>query len=141
MIQHEVVKHSKEGKHDANMLTEFLWTSGKRHPVVNNMEFCSVLNAVIRDDVAEEIEAAVAIFRSLNALRVRRMGEGASKDVVTYPPNGELWRGTAFDDKFRGFFERMRGKAYRVPGYLAASTDQQVAVRFASKSTERSCAV
>merc|ERR1712151_208099 len=99
-------------KHDADALAEFLWTSGKKHAVVNNMEFCSVLNAVIRDDVAEEIEAAAAIFRSLNALRTRRWGEGASKDVMVFPPEGKLWRGSGFDDKFKGFFNRMLGQDY-----------------------------
>ena len=134
VIQEEVAKHSNEDEHDANMLAEFLWTSQKRHPVVNNLEFCSVLNAVIRDDVAEEIEAAVPIFRSLNALRTRRLGEGVSKDVVVYPPDGQLWRGSTFNDKFRPFFEGMLGKKYRVPGFLATSENRQIAVAFALKA-------
>jgi len=142
MIQQEVAKHSNEDEHDANMLAEFLWTSQKRHPVVNDLEFCSVLNAVIRDDIAEEIEAAAPIFRSLNALRVHRSHSfGGDARNVTYPPKRHLWRGTGFDDKFRPFFEGMLGEEYRVPGYLSASADREVALEFASKTRGRWCAL
>ena len=35
---------------------EYLWTSGKTHTLVNCMEFCSLLNTVIRDDHWSEIQ-------------------------------------------------------------------------------------
>ena len=35
---------------------EYLWTSGKKHGVVHGMEFCSVLNAIIRADLPNELE-------------------------------------------------------------------------------------
>ena len=38
---------------------EYLWTSGKKHPLVDKMEFCSVLNTVIRDDYWSELEVYV----------------------------------------------------------------------------------
>ena len=35
---------------------EYLWTSGKKHQVVHNLEFCTVLNSIIRADLASELE-------------------------------------------------------------------------------------
>ena len=35
---------------------EYLWTSGKKHGAVHGMEFCSVLNAIIRADLPDELE-------------------------------------------------------------------------------------
>ena len=39
-----------------NAAAEYLWTSGKTHTLVNLMEFCSLLNTVIRDDHWSEIQ-------------------------------------------------------------------------------------
>ena len=39
-----------------NATAEYLWTSGKTHTLVNLMEFCSILNKVIRDDYWDEIQ-------------------------------------------------------------------------------------
>ena len=74
-------------------MAEYLWTSGKKHVVVKNKELCAVINAVIRDDVAEEVEAAVIIFRSINNRRVHRISEGPDINIQSYPPKGETWRG------------------------------------------------
>lgn len=35
---------------------EYLWSSGKKHQVVHNLEFCTVLNAIIRADLPSELE-------------------------------------------------------------------------------------
>ena len=100
----------------------------------NDMELCSVINAVIRDDVAEEIEAATIIFRSINSRRIRRTGVHANVNVQSYPPTGETWRGGGFRRQHRAFFERILGKKYRVPGFLSTSDNRQVAVAFASQA-------
>ena len=39
-----------------NAAAEYLWTSGKKHVLVNHMELCSVLNTVIRDDYWDEVQ-------------------------------------------------------------------------------------
>ena len=102
------------------------------------MELCSVLNAVIRDDVPEEIEAAAMIFRSINSRRVRRISEDAHKqdlfDKQSFPSTGETWRGGGFRREHRAFFERMIGKKYRVPGFLATTVRREIAAAFTFKA-------
>ena len=98
------------------------------------MELCSVLNAVIRDDVVEEIEAAIIIFRSINSRRIRRGKVSAGINAQSYPPGGETWRGGGFRREHRAFFERMIGKKYRVPGFLATSLRPEIAAAFAFKT-------
>lgn len=97
---------------------------------------------MIRDDVAEEIEAAVTIFRSINSRRVHRMDGGTNIDIQSYPPKGETWRGGGFRDEHKDFFKRMKGAKYRVPGFLATSDERNIAVAFAFKADEaHPCAI
>merc|ERR1712032_1599264 len=69
-IQDDAFKHDEAMKNDIEAMAEYLWTSCEKHHMFKGMELCSVINAVIRDDVAEEIEAATIIFRSINSRRV-----------------------------------------------------------------------
>jgi len=133
-IQDEAFKHDEAMKNDVDAMAEYLWTSPKKHRIVNGMELCSVINAVIRDDVTEEIEAAIIIFRSLNSRRIRRAGRVANINIQSYPPNGETWRGGGFRREHRAFFERMVGKKYRVPGFLSTSVDREVAAAFVMRA-------
>ena len=96
------------------------------------MELCSVINAVIRDDVEEEIKAAVVIIRSINSRRVNR--ETVNPLHQTFPAKGQTWRGGGFRDEHRAFFDRVKGSKYRVPGFLATSSDKRVAKAFAVKA-------
>lgn len=97
--------------------------------VIKDMELCSVLNAVIRDDIAAEIEAAAIIFRTINSRRTKRVSD--STIDTSYPHNGETWRGGSFRREHRAFFERMERQQYRVPGFLATSSKRSVAAKFA----------
>ena len=137
-IQGDAFKNNMALKNDVGAVSEYLWTSAKAHGVVNGMELCSVLNAVIRDDVAEEIEAAVMIFRSINSRRVRRMSvsrdAGDAMDQQSYPREGETWRGGGFRRQCRPFFECMIGQKYRVPGFLATTIKRTIASSFAFKA-------
>merc|ERR1719201_705484 len=129
-IQDDAFKHDEAMKNDIEVMAEYLWTSCKKLRVVKDMELCSVINAVIRDDVAEEIEAATIIFRSINSRRIGRYDINAQ----SYPPTGETWRGGGFRREHRAFFERMIGKKYRVPGVLATSLRREIAAAFALKA-------
>ena len=127
---------------DVDAVAEYLWTSSKKHRVASNMEFCSVLNAVIRDDIAEEIEAAVIIIRSINNRRVQRKDGAADISIQSYPPKGETWRGGGFRQQHRAFFESMKGRKYRVPGFLATSDKRDIAAGFAYRaSNDHPCAI
>ena len=43
---------------------EYLWTSGKKHKVVHDKEFCSLLNAIIRADLPRELEVTFWAIQS-----------------------------------------------------------------------------
>jgi len=135
-IQGDAFKDNEALQNDVDAVAEYLWTSTPKHRIVKNMELCSVMNAVIRDDFPNEIAAAVMIFRSINQRRVNRVSHGATLDVQSYPPKGETWRGGGFRDEFKPFFQRIKGKKFRVPGFLATSDDKQVASGFAFKANK-----
>ena len=135
-----VMSMEKDLQNDVDAVAEYLWTSGKQHAVVRGMSLSSVLNAVIRDDIAEEIEAAAPIFLSINNRRVCHTSKLSTFDLEgleqSYPSNGESWRGGGFRNRFRPFFERIKGQKYRVPGFLATSNQRSVASGFAFKANK-----
>ena len=124
-IQEDAFKNNAALQNDIGAVAEYLWTSENAHHVVKGFELCSVLNAVIRDDVEEEIQAAAIIFRSINSRRVKRNSQAG-----TFPPNGETWRGTKFKERCKPFFNNMLNKRYRIPGFLATSSKKSVAAGF-----------
>ena len=141
-IQEEAFRHDRALKNDVAVVAEYLWTSSEKHAVVKDMELCSVLNAVIRDDIEEEVEAAVPIVRSINVRRVNRARAGGSVNLQSFPPNGQTWRGGGFRDQFRDFFTQLIGSKYRVPGFLATSVKKSVAMGFALAAPKNhSCAL
>ena len=93
-----------------------------------------MLNAVIRDDIEEEVQAAAIFFRGINTRRVTRIRSGNIDP--SFPRNGETWRGGGFRSQHRAFFEGMVGKKYRVPGFLATSAKRSIAVKFAFAAFE-----
>ena len=134
-ITEQAFKLGANMQSDVGVIAEYLWTSSKKHHVVNDLELSAVLNAVIRDDIAEEIKAAVPIFRSIaSRRRVRRDNAAAGNSIPHYPAKGETWRGGGFRPRYRAFFERMIGRKYRVPGFLSTSENRQIAAAFAFKA-------
>ena len=105
---------------------ELLWTSSLRFEGMGDhaKEFCSLLNAAIREDLDELASPAAALTRGINALCLQGRGDAA----LAFPAGGEVYRGTGFDDAHRGFFTV--GKAYRVPGFLATSFSEAKAREF-----------
>ena len=128
-IQDAAFRTNTAMQQNVNAVAEYLWTSGKKDTVVDEMELCNVLNAVIRDDIEEEIQDAIIIFRSINSRCVTRTN--GTCDEQSYPPNGDTWRGSGFRRQFQAFFERMVGEKYRVPGFLATSSKRETALAFA----------
>ena len=59
-----------------------------------------------------------------------------SLDVQSYPPKGETWRGGSFRNEFKSFFQQIKGKKYRVPGFLATSLEKQTAAGFAYRANK-----
>lgn len=129
-IQQDAFKDHKTMQNDVNAMAEYLWTSSQTHALFLNMELSSLLNAIIRDDVEEEIEAAIPVFRSINSRRISRVSVGDKAVDTTFPRNGETWRGGSFRTKFQSFFTV--GIKYRVPGFLATTCKKAIAAKFAS---------
>ena len=70
-----------------------------------------------------------AVVRAINAVReIRGRKRKRSADANRFPPGGVTYRGGGFDSQYRGFFSV--GKKYRVPGFLATSFDQSIAIKF-----------
>ena len=74
---------------------------------------------------------------AINNRRIKR------KDAVdtSYPSKGETWRGGSFRDKFKSFFECIKGRKYRVPGFLATTIKRSVAANFAFQAKSRRRAI
>lgn len=116
---------------EVDALAEFLWTSPKEGML--KMEFCSLLNLVIRQDQEKEIQSAVIIVRAINTRRVKR--ENIAKVLeMRFPADGLLYRGTGFRNGHKNFFDRNLGKQYRIPGFLATSSDREVAEIFLERA-------
>ena len=47
------------------------------------------------------------------------------------------WRGGGFRDSFKQFFERLTGKFYRVPGFLATSLQRGTAMSFLARANRK----
>ena len=121
-------------KQNAAHAAQYLWTSAqrmtKRAPSAStlhaaaaaattpsqpdSLELCSVINAAIRADEPKQIIHVVTIVRGINKLCVTQNREGTEWGAsMPFPKGGLCYRGTGFDNKFRGFFTI--GKKYRVP--------------------------
>ena len=79
------------------------------------------------------------IARGIND-RVVHRGEDAKAAKINelwaekFPKDGIVYRGGAFDNAFQSFF--VPNKKYRVPGYMATSLNEKVAVAFVLRARE-----
>ena len=131
-LQQEVAGHAQGGGGDlmapVRATAELLWTSASTFRGVgddHNKEFCSLLNAAIRDDHAALAASAASLTRGINALCL----EGRTAAPLQFPAAGQVFRGSSFDDTHRDFFTV--GRSYRVPGFLATSFRESKAMEFA----------
>ena len=92
-----------------------MWTSSLH---LRGREFCSILNEAIRVDDPVVSQNVVSIVRGINSLSVTR-NFGVSG--VPWPLDNTLYRGGGLPDQHQSFFTV--GKVYRVPMFLATSTD------------------
>ena len=91
-----------------------MWTSSLH---LHGREFCSILNEAIRVDDHLISPNVALIVRGINSLSVNRE-IGA---YVPWPLNNTLYRGGGLPNVHMSFFTP--GKKYRVPMFLATSTD------------------
>ena len=70
-------------------------------------EFCSILNDILRNDLALEMMHALILIRAINGRLVASRefpDHGPMGTNNNFPENGVLFRGTGFRDEFRHFF-------------------------------------
>ena len=91
-------------------------------------EFCSLLNAAIRDDHATLAPSAATLTRGINAMCV----EGRGGAVLPFPPSGTTLRGGGFNNDFIDFFTE--GKVFRQPCFLATSFAAHKAEEFRARA-------
>ena len=89
-----------------------------------NVEFCSLINRALRDDIAHVMPHLVVVVRAINALCIVRRETASLK----FPPNSESHRGGALPLQHHAFFTA--GNKYRVPMYLATSFSEDKAYEF-----------
>ena len=84
-----------------------MWTSTKS---LRGKEFCSILNAAVREDTDDELaETAADMARNINMLCVTAGGQA----IAVHPPDNICYRGGGFDDWYRDFF--VAGREFRKP--------------------------
>jgi hypothetical protein len=116
---------------DVGHTAEVLWTSASKLLGIDGhrMEFCSLLNAAIRDDHPRLASSAATLTRGINKLCL----EGRGMAALPFPADGITYRGGGFDDAHQDFFTP--GKSYRVPGFVATSFSRARAQYFLGRST------
>jgi hypothetical protein len=132
-------------------LARYLWTSDSKLgvrivdgraridttvPLKHRREFCFILNSALRSDDAELLSLIEPLISAINTLQVvRHINMGANVAKMVYPKVGEsgmweLYRGGGITDEGIEFFESLVDKTFRVPGFLATSTERMVAFKF-----------
>ena len=107
-----------------------IWTSALTLTPVG-MEFCSILNAIVRNDKEKQIRAVMPIIRSITSLcALTRKG-----DVVTWPKDHTLYRGTGMPMEQLSFFKEE--VKYRCPFFLATSLSKIVAHDFCRRASQQ----
>ena len=128
-LQSESFENPQELLSQIQVAAVRIWTStqklqGAGVPKELNVEFCSLINRALRDDIADVMPHLVVIVRAINALCIVRRESKSLK----FPPNSESHRGGALPLQHHAFFTA--GKKYRVPMYLATSFSEDKAYEF-----------
>jgi hypothetical protein len=123
-IQAEALDHKEELKENISESAVLIWTSSQRLALApgKNMEFCSLLNRILREH-PDLLPSACVVVRGINLLCVTRRDE----TTLRYPPGGQSHRGGGLPLEHAPFF--VAGKKFRVPMFLATSFDEDVAYK------------
>jgi GrpB-like predicted nucleotidyltransferase (UPF0157 family) len=128
-LQSESFENPQELLSQIQVAATRIWTStqklqGKGVDDALNVEFCSLINRALRDDIADVMPQLAVIVRAINALCIVRRETASLK----FPPNAASHRGGALPLQHHAFFTA--GKKYRVPMYLATSFSEDKAYEF-----------
>ena len=129
-VQAEAVGHKDELLDSIAESAVLIWTSAKRLTLASGttIEFCSLLNRILREHDPDLLPSACVVVRGINLLCVMRRDESK----LLYPPGGESHRGGGLPLQHVPFFAP--GKKFRVPMFLATSFDEDVAYKCCSRA-------
>jgi hypothetical protein len=124
-VQAEALVHRDELHASMAESAVLVWTSAKRLTLQpgTTIEFCSLLNRILREHDPDLLPSACVVVRGINLLCVMRRDE----TKLLYPPGGESHRGGGLPLHHLPFF--VVGKKFRVPMFLATSFDEDVAYK------------
>ena len=124
-VQAEALEHRDELQDSMAESAVLIWTSAKRLTLQpgTTIEFCSLLNRILREHDPDLLPSACVVVRGINLLCVMRRDE----TKLLYPPAGESHRGGGLPLHHLPFF--VVGKKFRVPMFLATSFDEDVAYK------------
>jgi hypothetical protein len=124
-IQAEAMEHKDELLDSIAESAVLIWTSAKRLTLApgKTVEFCSLLNRILREHDPDLLPPACVVVRGINLLCVMRRDE----TKLLYPPGGESHRGGGLPLQHVPFF--VTGKKFRVPMFLATSFSEDVAFK------------
>ena len=132
-LQQEAMENAEELINQIPQAAQRMWTSALQ---LRGREFCFILNAAVRSDDPELVEATAQLTRAINKLCVTAGSAHAppGRQVgATHPPENLCFRGGGFDDRYRSFF--VKGRCFRQPTYLATSFSRDVALRFLHRAS------
>ena len=109
-----------------------MWTSAQT--VNGKTQFCSMINHILREDLARGVEYVVIFTRLLNRRFIVKIYPRDQLNGI-FPISKCLWRGGGLPEKHHSFFAQ-RDKWFRVPGFLASSRNKEVAIRFMKRQKE-----
>ena len=132
-VQAEAVGHKDELLDSIAESAVLIWTSAKRLTLApgTTIEFCSLLNRILREHDPDLLPSACVVVRGINLLCVMRRDESK----LLYPPGGESHRGGGLPLQHVPFFAP--GKKFRVPMFLATSFDDDVAFKCGARDRLR----
>jgi hypothetical protein len=135
-IQAEAFEHKDELLDSIAESAVLIWTSAKRLTLApgSTVEFCSLLNRILREHDPDLLPLACVVVRGINLLCVMRHQESK----LLYPPGGESHRGGGLPLQHVPFF--VPGKKFRVPMFLATSFDVNVAFKCGARFDSPACA-
>jgi hypothetical protein len=124
-LQMQSFSHKEELTSNMANSAALIWTSNEllRLCPGKTVEFCSLLNRILRERDPDLLAPACGVVRGINLLCVTRR----DPSKLRYPPGGKSHRGGGLPLLHVPFFTA--GKKFRVPMYLATSFDEEVAYR------------
>ena len=124
-LQLQTFIHREELASNMAESAALIWTSAEKLRLGpgNTVEFCSLINRILRERDPDLLALACGVVRGINLLCVTRR----DPSKLRFPPGGKSHRGGGLPAAHAPFFSV--GKKFRVPMYLATSFDEDVAYR------------